>query len=297
MEIIEAAANPADEGPVTLVDPVQEARNQGQQSEANTQAGGTEESIEALTKEALGEADPASPLEEIEIEWDGIKAKVPAPLKDAFLRHQDYTHKTMDLSEKRKAFEAEQSAFRQLASRTDADFTGFVNLAVLNTEIQRIASIDTTGWTQDEVQGALAQLSALQTQKQQLGLALTQRAQHASALERQQIEQARQQAVKEAAARIPNFTEERRQALETFATDMGVPPDAVQELSAPWEYEVLHYADIGRKFVERQRKAATMKAAHAGTPATMLGGASSGGRDPASMSMDEYATWRAAGNG
>lgn len=288
------AANPADDGPVTLPEP---GSSMADQAEATAPAEGSDDSIEALAKEALGEPDAATPLEEAEIEWDGIKAKVPAPLKDAFLRHADYTRKTMEVAEQRKALEAEQTAFKQSASEIAANFQGFVQLATLNAQIQQLASLDTTGWSPEQIQAGAAQLRQLQQQAGQINMALTQTAQTRTRSEQAQFEQARQAAIQEAAARIPNFAEKRRGELEQFAGEMGLPPDAVAEISTPWEWEVLHYADIGRKFIERQRKAATMKAAHAGTPAQMLGGANAGGKSPDQMTPEEYIAWRNAGNG
>lgn len=41
-----------------------------------------------------------------EIDHDGLKVRVPKALKDSFLRHADYTRKTQELAEQRKAFEA-----------------------------------------------------------------------------------------------------------------------------------------------------------------------------------------------
>lgn len=290
METITEAVAPTDDGPVTLEEP----GNPIGQSDAT---GSSDDTIEALAKEALGEVDPASPLEEAEIEWDGIKAKVPAPLKDAFLRHADYTRKTMEVAEQRKAFEAEQTAFKQSATQIAANFQGFVQLAGLNAQIQQMAALDTTGWSPEQVQAGAAQLQRLQQQATQMNMALTQTAQQRTQSEQAQFEQARQAAAQEAAARIPNFAEKRRAELETFAQELGVPPEAVSEISSSWEWETLHYADIGKKFIERQRKAATMKAAHAGTPASMLGGASSGGKTPDQMTTEEYIAWRNAGNG
>lgn len=298
METIETtAATPVDDdGPVTLPNPLES--NQDTQQEATALAEGDEDSIEALAKEALGETPEATPEEDVEIEMDGIKAKVPTPLKDAFLRHQDYTRKTMDLAEGRKAYEAERDAFKQSATQIAANFQGFVQLATLNAQIQQMAALDTTGWSPEQVQAGATQLARLQQQAAALNTNLTQTAQHRTQSEQAQFEQARQAAFQEAAARIPNFTDKRRAEIEAFAQDAGVPADALQEISSAWEWEVLHFADIGRKFIERQRKAATVKAAHAGTPAAMLGGANGGGsKDPANMSAAEYIAWRNAGNG
>lgn len=57
------------------------------------------ETKEEPKPEVKAEAEP----DELEIEYEGNKYKVPKELKDAFLRQQDYTKKTMELAEQRKA--------------------------------------------------------------------------------------------------------------------------------------------------------------------------------------------------
>ena len=59
--------------------------------------------------------DEGSPADEVEIELDGQRYKVPATLKDAFTRTQDYTAKTMALAETRRAVEAERQAIAAAA--------------------------------------------------------------------------------------------------------------------------------------------------------------------------------------
>lgn len=295
MENEDTAANPAEEGGATLAD-IMEA-NPPEQPEATALAEGGDDSIDALAKEALGETDEATPEEEIEIEYEGTKAKVPAKLRDAFLRHQDYTRKTMEVAEARKALETEQNAFKQSASQIASNFEGFVQLAALNQQIQQMAATDTSGWTPVQIQAGVARLQALQNEAAQLDLSIRQTAQQRTQAEQAEYEQARQRAFTEAAARIPNFTEERWQKLKADSVAAGMDPEALEAISEPWEFETLHYADIGRKFVERQRKAASMKNAHAGTPATELGGGKGGGKSPERMTEAEFIAWRNAGGG
>lgn len=296
MELEEnTAANPADGGEATLDDII--AANPPEQSEATAPAEGGDGSIDDLVKEALGETDGATPEEDIEIEYEGTKAKVPPKLRDAFLRHQDYTRKTMEVAEARKAFEAERESFQALANQIDTDFSGVVQLASLQQQIEQLSSTSINGWTEEQKQVGIARLAHLQNQARELQTAIQQRAAQRTEAEQAAFEQAREAGFREAAARIPNFTEERWQKLKADSVAAGLDPAALEAVSEPWEYETLHYADIGRKFVERQRKAALTKAAHAGTPATTLGGASGGGKPPERMTEAEFIAWRNAGGG
>jgi hypothetical protein len=289
---IETAANPADDGVVTLSDPVQEASSQAASEEATVPAGESDDTLEDLTKAALGETE-AKPEDEIEVEYEGETFKLPPKLRDALLRHQDYTRKTMEVAEQRKALEQAQATFKANAALISQDFEAHTQLGALNLRIQQLKTMDTSYWTDEDIQAGVAELNALQQQANGIAQTLQQRNAQRQALTQQE----RAKALSEAAARVPNFTDQRRQELETLATELGFDPRDVANIASAHEYEVLHYADIGRKFIERQRKAAQMRGAQAGTPATMLGSASSGGKDPADMSEAEYIAWRQAGNG
>lgn len=286
----ETAANPADAGPVTLLDAIEE--NRGGQQEANTQAGDTEGTIDDLAKEALGDV-PATPEEEIEVEYEGDKRKLPPKWRDAFLREQDYRRKTMDLGEQRRTLDTEREAFQSSANQVAQDFESHVQLGLLKQRIQDLEQADTTGWSQQQINVGTQRLWELRDEASGLANDLRQRQQQRT----ESGQAARDRCLAEAAVRVPNFTDERRQELEKLAIETGADKSEVASISDPWAYELLHLADIGKKFIERQRKAAQMKAAHAGSPATMLGSAASGQKSPEDMSVEEYAAWRMAGNG
>lgn len=293
---VETAANPVDDGPVTLADPFQDAGNQGPATEATAPAGEVEDTLDDLTKAALGETE-ATPEEEIEVEYEGEKRTLPPKWRDAFLRHQDYTRKTMDLGEQRKGFETEREGFAKLANQINQNFAQHVQLGVLTAEIQRMSQQDVSFWTQEEVAQGQAQLAQLQTQAAQLQHGLTSHHANTQKMQGETLAKQRQACLAEAAAKVPNFTDERRTELEKLAVESGADPQEVANLTDTWAYELLHFADIGKKFIERQRRAASMRTAQAGSPATMLGGVQAGTKSPEDMSMEEYASWRAAGNG
>jgi hypothetical protein len=300
----ETAANPADEGPVTLADAVETAQQEtGQaQTEAQTQAEGASGSLDDLAKEALGEPD-ASPERVIEV--DGRKFKIvaddgqplPGDFEAGYLKEADYRRKTMGLADERKALQSEREAFEQRQIENQQEARAYMRLDALAADIAELENLSIDGWPQDKVQEAARQLQQLRQQQQQLSGQLGQLQQERKTRSSDEYAKQREACIREAGAKVPNFTDERRSALENFAIEMGVGEDDAKSIVDPVGYEILHFADIGRKFIERQRHAAQVKAAGQGKPATTVGGNAPGGKAPEDMSFEEYAAWREAGNG
>lgn len=257
------------------------------ETEANDAEGGVEttEQDELDQLVALPEGEP----EEVEVEYEGKAYKLPPELKDALLRQQDYTKKTMDVAEQRRSIEARAKQLETFETLSKERVTAFQNVAKLQAQIQQIEAIPLDGLTQEQINGFRLDLNNLQSEVARWENYQQQVAQREQQERSQQFAKAREQAIAQAATRIPNFTNERRAALESLAVEMGATPDDVQNIADPTVYEVLHYADIGRKFVERQRKAATMKAAGQAPPATQLGGKTSNAKNPEQMSPAEMA--------
>lgn len=280
----EPAANPADADVVTLPDVEETAEAQ---TEANTPAGGESDPIEELAREALGEAaEEASP---VEIEYEGKKFTVDPVLRDAFMRDADYRKKTMALSEERKVLQQEREQFSTTANQAKELREAETALAIMDRDIATLANMPTDGMTQTQYDQAVARLQRLQTDRERLAGAITAEQQKSQTEWSQGLEKAREECFREASARINGFTEARRDELEQFAISMGAAKEEVSTTTEPWAYELLHYADIGKKFIERQRNAAQMKAAATGNPATTVGGASAGGKAPTEMSPAEMA--------
>lgn len=292
------AANPADAPAVTPVnddivdlDAPQEAQTPAEGGDQTTDP----DSIEALTKEALGSEEIASPDELVEVEYEGQKYKVPAPLKEGVLRQSDYTRKTMDLAEQRKAFETERDALKQTATRTQEEFAAHVQLAQLQDHVRQLEQMDITGMSQEQINAARLDLQDATRRRDGLVSALQRHEAQKAHTQSDQIAKLREECLANVAKEIPNFNDARRTELDTLAVKVGASPDEVASITEPYAYKLLHYADIGLKFIERQRKAAMMKAAQAGNPATKVEGAGGGSKPPEEMSMEEYIAARSSG--
>lgn len=254
-----------------------------QEPEANETDGLEADELDQLVGAPEGEP------EEVEVEYEGKTYKLSPELKDALLRQSDYTKKTMELADQRKAFETRSKQLETFETLTKERVEGFRSLAKIQAQIEQIENIPVDGLSQEQINGFRMDLNDLKSQASQWEGYLGQISQREQTERGQQFAKARETAIAEAANRIPNFTNERRAALEALAVEMGSTPEDVQNIADPTVYEVLHYADIGRKYVERQRKAATMKAAGQAQPSQQLGGKSSVAKRPENMSPSEMA--------
>lgn len=110
---------------------------EGETPEAEVENEVQEQPEQQLDEDGNPIEDQAEPEEEEfeEIERDGKKAKVPAWLKSELMMQADYTRKTQELAEARKAIEAERTAFQQAS---DAEISARANLATISQQYQSI---------------------------------------------------------------------------------------------------------------------------------------------------------------
>jgi hypothetical protein len=287
---IDTAANPAD-----VVDTQAPAAPANDTTEATTQAEGT-----TATTDTTADVDDFGGLlshevGEEEVEYEGAKYKVPAPLKDALLRQADYTQKTMTLAEERRAVEAQRSQILEAQQLSRAEINAFSELNVLNTQLADFEGVD---WTQldhsdPQVQHAKGVRDELARKHQVLSAQINQhltakqaRAQQETAKEREATDAAMSKIVKD-------WNPEKRSQFEAFAVSQGIPAEYAGQ-AGPAEMKIIRLAMIGAQ-AEQQRVAALKAAANAKTqPAPELGaGAGSGTSDPDAMTPAQYRAWRA----
>lgn len=285
------AANPADEETVTP-----ETQEAEPLPEAETEGGDVEETdeLEALMKEATGSGED-NPDDLIEVEVGGKNYKVHPDLKDAFLLQSDYTKKTMTLADQRREVEAAKERFDSLNSLTTEQLNVIVQAENAKARAQAIASMGVEGLSQEELNSLRLDYQDAEREAQ----TLTQRAAHLieqqQALNAQHFAKARDNCLKAASKNIPNFTEQRRIELETLAESMGASPGEMATVTDASVYRLLHLADIGQKFIERQRKATKVEKAQATAPVPEIGGKkATANKDPDKMSTEEWLKWRNA---
>jgi hypothetical protein len=226
-----------------------------------------------------------------DVEYEGNVYQVPAPLKDALLRQADYTRKTMELADQRRALAAHKAEIEQVQAMTVDEFHAVSRLEQVDRELAELAQHDWSGMHPDHPE--LAQLRAIvgDLAREQAALhgVLNDHHHHKSTRAQQEIARTRAETDHAMAREIQDWSPERRRMLEDFAVHHGVSAEDLGHAS-PAELRLLHLAHIGAHNLERQR------AANRGAyrPAAEVGGsAGSGPSDPSRMTMAQYRAWRA----
>lgn len=248
----------------------------------------SEDDADELDKLAGLEPETGEP-DAVDVEYDGKTYKLPPELKDALLRQSDYTKKTMALANERKAFEAERSQMEEVSRISQEGRVALVNAAALRMQLKDLEDTPIDGLTLEQRNSLILQHQMLEKQV----LSLEEQVKQAEAKERdmrsQQFAKARETVVSETAKHIANFNDQRRTELEAFAVTLGATPEFVQQIVDPLVYKTLHLADIGQKFIDRQRKAKNVTDAQQAQPAAQVSGKARGAKDPSKFSPAEMA--------
>lgn len=245
-----------------------------------------------LLKEVAG-PDEGAPEAETEVEYEGKTYKVPPELKDALLRQSDYTKKTMSLADERRAIEAEAKQLAEVQAITKEELGAAVQYQLVQEKMQALLETNVEGLSEDQITRLRLDLNDLEKQASHWANAAQEAGQKRQTQASLQLQQAREAAFTEAAKRIPNFTPERRQALEQFALSHGAAQDVVANLADPTVYEILHLADIGKRFIDSQKKTKQVKEAIAIQPASEVGGKkATAQKNPETMTPEEYHKYR-----
>lgn len=292
----ETAATPA-EPTATPAPETQEAAPV--QQEATTPAGDVETAPagegDASLDDLAGIEASADP-EFVEVEVDGRKIRVSSDGKDYLLREADYRRKTMDLSEQRKAVEAERAKIAEQAKLGQEEFQAAVQLQALNDQIAQFEAVDWDAWTDSdpfEAQKAWQRYQTTLNRRNQVGGLLAQHMQQKEQRAQQESATRREAILSTAAKEIPNWSDDLRGQLDSFAKSHGYDPAVIDDVR---DYKMLRLAHIGQQFIERQRKASAMQKASAAKSAPQVGSnAGAGSLDPSAMSMAEYIAARQAG--
>jgi hypothetical protein len=205
---------------------------------------GAEEVAQSDESEAPeAEADGAGDDEEVEFE--GKSYKVPKELKSALLRQADYTQKTQEVAEQRRAVEERAQRIQQQEAVLGQSFDKAVELRVIQTKLSQFEGIDWQGLADsDPVQATKLNLAyqQLQREAQQKNGELQQAHAQAQQLTEQNRQQMLAEAQKELKQRLPNFTAETAEKIKHAAREYGISDNELNSVIDPRYVHVLHDA-------------------------------------------------------
>lgn len=190
---------------------------------------------------------------EFEYEKNGVKYKIPAELKDDLLRQSDYTKKTMELAEKRKALESEEPPALQEIKAKLSQYEQLLG--------QAVAQDQQTDWVKlletDPVE-YLRQKELSESRAREWQQVSAKRSQEYA----QQMRQTLTQEWEQLLAKQPSWKDEAvwkadREKLNSFLQSSGYKPE---EINSAVDHRALILADKARRYDELMKaKTETVK--------------------------------------
>ena len=102
-----------------------------------------------------GDGEPPEP-ELVEVEYEGKKHKVPPELKDALLRTADYTRKTQEVAEQRKAVEAKQVEANQAFQTSQEVIEARAHIHHVDSQLKQYENVNWAQLEQEDPVGAMS---------------------------------------------------------------------------------------------------------------------------------------------
>lgn len=190
---------------------------------------------DAETPEETEPTEQAEP-ELVEVDIDGEMWQVPAKLKDRIMAEKDYTAKTTEVANTRRALELQQKEvvlFQEQRNFEQSIAPDLDRLKMFDAYIQHTKT--STNWaslTTDQIVRAKLELDQLTEQRAELAQALN--AKHKDFTDKLNGERSKlKESAKEVLSKaIPNWSDETKASVEKYAQSMGYPEIAVQNMSA-----------------------------------------------------------------
>ncbi|ASS55905.1 hypothetical protein [Rhizobium leguminosarum] len=253
--------------------------------------GAAAEAEGAEGQEGEGEAEP----ELVEVDYDGKKHKIPAELKDALLRQQDYTRKTQEVAEERKVVEAKRAEADQIFQTSQEVIEAKAHIHHLDSQLKQYEGVNWQQLENEDPMAAMSHWRNYQTLKEERGQVagyLTHTTNELS--EKAKLDTANRLRETRAFAEksIPGWTEDMDKKITDFALGKGFTREALQNAYSPQTYEILFLAHLGHQAMMQKTAQPKPNTTIAPKPLETVAAKASAGRvPPEKMGMDDFAKW------
>lgn len=213
----------------------------------------------------------------VDVVYDGKAYQLPAELKDALLRQADYTRKTQEVAEGRRALEAERAGHQQDVASARAHIQDAARVVALNDQLAQFGQVDWRALAAQDAGRAQAlhqQFEQLKDLRNRAVRAWTQREQdHASHAQRATARRA-----DEVHAHLPRLIAGWSPELDSKLAECGTAHGLSREdmaraaLHNPNFVRVLHKAHLHDEAEKKKQTQQSFDAAQAARPVTRVGG-------------------------
>lgn len=254
-------------------------------SDTSTSPDDPVEAPESISTEAIDDDE--------EIDHDGEKFKVPKKLKDAFLRHQDYTQKTQAVAEQRREVETRQQALVQQAQAQQANLAAYAEVFNIDNQLQQFAQVNWNALIDaDPVQAMKLdrQMNELKQRREGVVSAITQKQQQDSINVQRENAKRMEAGLSVLSREIKNWSPDTAKALKSYGQEFGYAPEELNNINDPRAVKLLHKA---WQFDQLMKKQAINKPAPQEKPVTRISAsAGTATKDPSRMTDAEFAAMR-----
>jgi len=231
-----------------------------------------------------------------EVEHEGQKYRIPKAVKPLLMMQQDYTRKTQEVAEQRRALEQHQQVIAQQAQFMQENIREVAQLQSLD---ERLAQYQQVDWNVLEAQDpfraqqAFREFTLLRDQRanlaQQLAAKEHQRSQETQRERAKRLEEANSVLAREIKGWGPDLAAK----LSEFGEKQGFSKAELAHVDDPRVIKILHAAFVGSQLLNKQLSAAKAAPQPAATPVPTVGkGSAPAAKDPSRMSTDEWMRWR-----
>jgi hypothetical protein len=276
-EVVDQGATPVDEVPVA------ESEVEDQTSEA------AENPAEPDTPEEQQEE--ATPELE-EAEYEGKKYSVPKEIKEALMRQSDYTRKTQEVAEMRKALESErQAAIQQVAVQRQMA-QEHANLIAIDNQIKQFEGLDWQSLIDSDPVQAMKldrQFRSLADSRQQAAYRLMEAERAAFDSYREETEKRVEQGKQVLAKEVTGWSPQLAVALAGYGEEIGYSKQEMQSVLDPRAVKVLHKAYLYDQMM-KERSAQKPKPVPAVPAVTVKAKSKASNGEP--EDMESWIKWR-----
>ena len=207
-----------------------------------------------------------------ELEVDGQVHTVPAALKGAFLRQADYTRKTQELADHRRALEAERAALAEHAEAAHHALNHSAHVAALESQL---ASLDDIDW-RELAHADPERAQALWALRNEYAAAMAHHADRAELHAQREAEARMAQAGQVLAREIDGWSPETAARLVDYAQTHGVSLEELKVADDPRVWKILHRAWLVDQAHHKDRVEKGAQQAQAVRPAVVVSGGAAG---------------------
>jgi len=257
-----------------------------------------EEAPETEAEESDIEA--AAPEEEFEeLDIDGKRIKFSKDAKPYVMMHADYTRKTQEVAELKRAAEAQHEEVKRERQFQEDNLSSIAQLTAVSSQLEAFAKIDfnqLASEDQDNAQRLYFQYQQLKDAQRELQSSLDGKKREWDTAREQHIATARRQASEALARPDPGygwggkFTPEIKQNLDKLAYSLGYNDQQLAHAEAK-DIKLFNLALIGLNALKQQKTA--QKAAPVAEPVPQAGRAKSAAvTNPDKLSPEAWVKWR-----